>query len=95
VRGADVAYYSYARLPKGPLSAGYGPEIPELVVEVRSENDRWPEIIEMVIVDPTRRPSAFATAVQQAQRKPQTAERPQLYARPSPRGPDCDRTWQS
>jgi Uma2 family endonuclease len=48
VRGADVAYYRYARLPKGPLSAGYGPEIPELVVEVRSENDRWPEIIEKV-----------------------------------------------
>ena len=48
VRGADVAYYSYARLPKGPLSAGYGPEIPELVVEFRSENDRWPEIIEKV-----------------------------------------------
>ena len=36
VRGADVAYYSYARLPKGPLPAGYGPEVPELVVEVCS-----------------------------------------------------------
>jgi Uma2 family endonuclease len=49
VRGADVAYYSYARLPKGPLPAGYGPEPPELVVEVRSENDRWPEILEKVL----------------------------------------------
>src|SRR6478609_7246048 len=28
VRGADVAYHSYARLPKGPLPAGYGPEVP-------------------------------------------------------------------
>ncbi len=48
VRGADIAYYSYARLPKGPLPAGYGPEPPELVVEVRSENDRWREILEKV-----------------------------------------------
>jgi Uma2 family endonuclease len=48
VRGADVAYYSYARLPKGPLPTGYGPEVPELVVEVRSASDRWPEILEKV-----------------------------------------------
>ena len=48
VRGADIAYYSYARLPKGQLPAGYGPEPPELVVEVRSENDRWPDILEKV-----------------------------------------------
>jgi Uma2 family endonuclease len=48
VRGADVAYYSYARLPKGPLPAGYGPEVPELVVEVRSANDGWSEILEKV-----------------------------------------------
>ena len=30
VRGADVAYYSYQRLPKGALPASYGPEVPEL-----------------------------------------------------------------
>jgi len=48
VRGADVAYYSYARLPRGPLAAGYGPEIPELVVEVRSKSDRWRDIHEKV-----------------------------------------------
>lgn len=48
VRGADVAYYSYARLPKGPLPTGYGPEIPELVVEVRSASDRWSEVLEKV-----------------------------------------------
>jgi Uma2 family endonuclease len=44
VRGADVCYYSYARLPKGPLPTGYGPEVPELVVEIRSSSDRWREI---------------------------------------------------
>jgi Uma2 family endonuclease len=48
VRGADVAYYSYARLPKGPLPTGYGPEVPELVVEVRSSSDRWRDILEKV-----------------------------------------------
>ncbi len=48
VRGADVAYYSYSRLPRGTLPTGYGPEVPELVVEVRSANDRWREIIEKV-----------------------------------------------
>ena len=48
VRGADVAYYSYARLPRGPLPTGYGPEVPELVVEVRSAHDGWSEILEKV-----------------------------------------------
>jgi Uma2 family endonuclease len=48
VRGADVAYDSYDRLPKGPLPTGYGPEVPELVVEVRSANDGWRAILEKV-----------------------------------------------
>jgi Uma2 family endonuclease len=48
VRGADVAYYSYARLPKGPFLSRYGPEIPELVFEVKSPSDRWPKIQEKV-----------------------------------------------
>jgi Uma2 family endonuclease len=48
VRGADVAYYSYARLPRGPLPTGYGPEVPELVVEVCSASDRWIDIHEKV-----------------------------------------------
>lgn len=41
VRGADVAYYSYQRLPKDHSLKGYGPEIPELVVEVLSPSERW------------------------------------------------------
>ncbi len=48
VRGADVAFYSYARLPKGPLPQSYGPEVPELVVEVRSPGDRWPDVLAKV-----------------------------------------------
>jgi Uma2 family endonuclease len=41
VRGADVAYYSYQRVPKGPLPPGFLPVAPELVFEVLSPNDRW------------------------------------------------------
>ena len=48
VRGADVAFYSYARIPKGPLPGNYGPEVPELIVEVRSPSDRWPKILAKV-----------------------------------------------
>jgi len=45
VRVADVAYYSYSRLPKGTLPSGYGPEVPVFVVEVLSANDRWRVIL--------------------------------------------------
>ena len=48
VRGADVAFYSYQRLPRGPLPQDYGPEMPELIVEVRSKSDRWPKILAKV-----------------------------------------------
>ena len=48
VRGADIAFYSYSRLPRGPLPTGYGPELPELTVEVRSAHDHWSEILEKV-----------------------------------------------
>ena len=44
VRGADISFYSFSRLPKGPLARGSGTEIPELVVEVRSPGDRWRDI---------------------------------------------------
>lgn len=66
VRGPDVAYYSYGRVPRGPLPEGYWPS-PELVIEVRSPDDRWNEIVEkkdeyldadvfvVAIVDPKQR----------------------------------------
>ncbi len=46
VRGADVAYLSYAKWPEhleftdGPLPAS-----PELVGEVKSPSDTWPEVL--------------------------------------------------
>jgi len=48
VRGMDVAYISYARLPKGPLPRGILLAIPELVVEVRSPTDLWTELFAKV-----------------------------------------------
>jgi Uma2 family endonuclease len=48
VRGPDVSFYSYGRLPKGPLPRTYGPEVPELVIEVRSPSDRWGNVLAKV-----------------------------------------------
>jgi Uma2 family endonuclease len=45
VRGADVAFYSYARVPPGPLPQGYLNVVPELVFEVRSPTDRWRKVL--------------------------------------------------
>jgi Uma2 family endonuclease len=45
VRGADIAFSSYGRLPKGPLPSTYPEVAPELVIEVRSPRDRWPKIL--------------------------------------------------
>lgn len=48
VRGADIAYYSYERVPKGPLPNQYLDVPPELVVEVLSPYDRWPKVLQKV-----------------------------------------------
>lgn len=48
VRGADVAFYRYARVPRGPLPDGYLNVPPDLVVEVRSTEDRWRLVLEKV-----------------------------------------------
>ena len=65
VRGADVAYYSYDRVPRGPLPKGYWPA-PELAVEIKSPDDRWKTIhkkvgeyldagvLTVVVVDPEK-----------------------------------------
>ncbi len=48
VRGPDIAFYSYSRIPRGPLPNEYWPASPELVIEIRSENDRWKQIHQKV-----------------------------------------------
>ena len=44
VRGADVAYYSFERVPKGPLPAGLLEVAPDVVFEVLSPTDRWSDV---------------------------------------------------
>jgi Uma2 family endonuclease len=45
VRGADVAFYSFAKVPRGPIPRGYLDVPPDLVFEVRSTDDRWVDIL--------------------------------------------------
>lgn len=49
VRGADVAFYSYDRVPKGVRRPrGYPKAVPELVFEVRSPTDRETVLLEKI-----------------------------------------------
>ncbi len=48
LRGADVSFYSYSRLPPGRLPQGYLDVVPELVFEVRSPTDRWSKVLAKV-----------------------------------------------
>jgi Uma2 family endonuclease len=48
VRGPDVAFISFERLPPGPLPRGYGSVAPDLVVEVLSPDDRPAQVAEKV-----------------------------------------------
>lgn len=47
VRGADVLYVSYARLPQGPIPEDLKVP-PDLVIEVRSPTDRWSQLFSKV-----------------------------------------------
>jgi Uma2 family endonuclease len=48
VRGADVAFVSYGRLPRGPVPLGFLEVAPNVVFEVRSPTDRWKVILQKV-----------------------------------------------
>jgi Uma2 family endonuclease len=49
VRGPDVCYFSYARLPKAALSfTAYADSVPEVVFEVRSPTERWARVLSKV-----------------------------------------------
>lgn len=48
VRAAGIAFYSYQRVPHGPLPEGYLDVSPELIFEVRSPTDRWNVILAKV-----------------------------------------------
>lgn len=67
VRGPDVSFFSFARMPKGTPPTGYAVVAPDLVVEVLSPHDRWPKMLGKVaeylnagagivaVLDPERR----------------------------------------
>ncbi|MCA9071015.1 MAG: Uma2 family endonuclease [Planctomycetaceae bacterium] len=48
VRGGDVTFYSYDRVPENESPDGYPNVSPNVVFEVRSPNDRWSEIHEKI-----------------------------------------------
>jgi Uma2 family endonuclease len=48
VRGPDVCFYSYERLPKGPIPEGLLPVAPDLTVEVKSPSNTWPALLRKV-----------------------------------------------
>jgi hypothetical protein len=44
VRGPDVSFYSYAKVPKDQPPEGYPDVPPDLDVEVLSPHDRWVKV---------------------------------------------------
>lgn len=74
VRGADVFFISYSRLPKGKLKRGLLNVSPELVIEVKSQSDSWPKIkakvteylandvLAVVVLDPAKENAAVFTS---------------------------------
>jgi Uma2 family endonuclease len=43
-----VAFYSFDRVPKGPMGEGYIEVPPDIVIEVLSPFDRWPNVLAKV-----------------------------------------------
>lgn len=48
VRGPDVVYYRYERVPRGPLPWTYLDVTPDLVFEVRAPTEHWSAILAKV-----------------------------------------------
>jgi Uma2 family endonuclease len=45
IRGADVCYYPYAKVPAGPIAPGYLDVVPDVVFEVLSPDDRTMRVL--------------------------------------------------
>lgn len=48
VRGPDISFFSYARIPQEANLDGYAEVAPEVVFEVRSPGDMWPALLRRV-----------------------------------------------
>ena len=48
VRGPDVAFISFQKIPPGPFPQGYLNVIPDIAFEVMSPSDRWSEVLKKV-----------------------------------------------
>ncbi|MFO0900000.1 MAG: Uma2 family endonuclease [Pirellulales bacterium] len=48
VRGPDIAYYSFTRVPRGSDPVGYPNAAPDVVFEVLSPHDRWADLLAKV-----------------------------------------------
>jgi Uma2 family endonuclease len=48
LRGPDVGYYSFARVPAGKVPEGYYDVVPEIAFEVVSPKDVWARLLEKV-----------------------------------------------
>lgn len=44
VWGADICFFTYERLPKGPIPEGLLPVAPDLIIEVRSPSEGWNDV---------------------------------------------------
>jgi len=86
VRGADISFYSYQRLSKGPIPVGYLAFPPNLVVEVCSPDDRWRDLLVKV----NEYLEVGVTAVVVLDPEPRTAHIFRADRAPQQIGPDHD-----
>lgn len=49
MRGPDIAYYSFERLPADKLPPGHLNAIPDLVIDVLDVGDHWSDVIEKAL----------------------------------------------
>ena len=89
VRGADILFYSYARMPKESIPDDYPEVSPELIIEVRSPSDRWRDI--HAKVDEYLKAGVLVVCVLDPE--PRTAHLYRAGATPQVLGPDDDLTF--
>jgi hypothetical protein len=49
LRGTDICYFTYERVPKGEFPEGLLPIVPDMAIEVRSPSERWTQVFAKVL----------------------------------------------